>query len=166
MSPGFRLLPLIALLLALAVAGCAGGSSSEAPAADAQAEEEEPELAMHMSRLQRWTHKLALAARAQNAPLADFYLHELTEQVETIRAEVPTYEGYAIADLTGTYLEPRLAPLDSALDQRRWQQVRRHMDQLAASCNKCHEATEHGFIHISMDSLANPYLQNFAPQQP
>ncbi|MFB6097605.1 MAG: hypothetical protein ABEK84_00525, partial [Salinibacter sp.] len=128
-------------------------------------EEEEAELASHMSTLQRWTHKATLALQARNGKLADFYLHEMKETVETVREEVPTYEGHPVADLTKQILDPSLKALDSAVDQRAWKMIDKRVDGLARACNRCHAQTDHGFIRVDLEDVPNPYAQDFAPAE-
>jgi hypothetical protein len=121
------------------------------------------ELALHMSRLQRWMHKTALSVQAGNKRLAEFYLHETEETVETIQTKAPTYEGYDIKKLSDESLAPSLASLDEAVEASDWPVARERLQQVATSCNECHDATDHGFVHIQLDSLVNPYAQSFAP---
>jgi len=123
------------------------------------------ELALHMSRLQRWMHKTALSVQAGNQRLAEFYLHETEETVETIQTKAPTYEGYDIKTLSDEYLTPSLASLDEAVEASDWPVAEERLQQVAASCNECHDATDHGFVHIQLDSLANPYAQSFSPPE-
>ena len=136
----------------------------EAPEHEEIHEHGEAELALHMSRLQRWTHKTALSVEAKNQRLAEFYLHETEETVETIQTEAPTYEGYEIKALSDEYLAPSLAALDEAVEASDWPVAREQLQRVATSCNQCHTATDHGFVRIQLDSLANPYAQSFAPR--
>jgi hypothetical protein len=157
--------PVVLLVLALVgvVSACTSeeGASAKTPAETETADE--AELALHMARLQRWTHKTALALQACNPKLADFYLHEMEESIETIQAEAPTYEGYAIADQTEDILVPSVEALDGALDERDWTAVDARLSELARSCNQCHQATDHGFVRIDLEDVPNPYPQAFAP---
>jgi len=143
------------------MAACTSGDAAqEREAAEA---EEDAELALYMTRLQRWTHKTTLALQERNPELAAFYLHEMEESVETVRTEAPTYEGHAIADLTDEMLVPSLEALDEALDERDWAAVDARLTELAESCNQCHTATDHGFVRIDLDDVPNPYAQDFSP---
>ena len=171
---------LIVLLSVVLVAGtgCRGGAN---PSADGSSETatapvgeerhagehggEHAELALHMSRLQRWFHKTALSVEARNQRLADFYLHETEETVETIQTEVQVYEGYEIGRLTKEYLPSTLDSLGQAVHDANWPVADKRLRQLTTSCNQCHDATDHGFVKIQIDSLPNPYTQSFAPQE-
>lgn len=165
----FRAAPyaIAVLLLALPFVGCQSAETPEAAAAtlqESEEEHEEPELAVYMSDMQRWAHKAALSINAQNAPLADFYLHELEETVEAVQEEVPEYEGHAIGPLTEQMLVPSLEALDEAVDAEDWRAAAQRLGAVAQSCNQCHAATAHGFVEIQLDDLANPYAQSFKPQ--
>ena len=164
--------------LGLLGAGCSSNPTPKADAASqetptradeaassepAHEEEEHAELAVSMSWMQRWTHKAALAVNAENKELSDFYLHELEETVETIQEETPTYEGHEVGTLTEQILVPSLDSLDAAVDAGDWSAARERLAGVARSCNQCHAATDHGFVRIRLDSLANPFAQSFAP---
>lgn len=149
------------LVVVVFVAGACGTGQGQPDEAHAEGEEE-AELALHMSRLQRWTHKTALALEARNPELADFYLHEMEESIETIKTEAPTYEGYAIAEQTEQILDPSVEALDGALDNRNWSAVDARLEEMARSCNQCHEATDHGVVKIDLDDVPNPYPQDFS----
>lgn len=142
-------------------------AAQEAEHGDEEEEHEhghgDAELARHMSMLQRWTHKTALSVQARNQRLAEFYLHETEEAVETIQTEAPTYEGYDIKQLSEQHLSPSLDSLDAAVDAADWPVADQRLQTVARSCNQCHTATDHGFVKIRLDDLQNPYAQSFEP---
>lgn len=129
-------------------------------------EDHEAELALRMSRLQRWTHKTALALDAKNAELAEFYLHEMEETINGIRSEAPVYEGYEIRRLTSQILVPKVDELDRAVDARDWSAVDTRLREVEASCNQCHATTDHGFVMVDLQDLRNPYTQDFSSTSP
>jgi len=156
------LLPGALLIVAVVFVAVACGTGQGQPD-EAHAEAEgEAELALHMSRLQRWTHKTALALQARNPELADFYLHEMEESIETIKTEAPTYEGYAIAKQTEQILDPSVEALDGVLDDSNWSAVDARLNELARSCNQCHQVTDHGVVKIDLADVPNPYPQDFS----
>lgn len=108
----------------------------------------EPELALLMSRQQVWMDKLGAAIRAENRELMDFYAHELEESTAGIIANVETYDGFKIADLTRSILIPDLERLATAIDEAPISDVKLAYSRLIQSCNACHAATDHGFILI------------------
>lgn len=147
----------LVLLLTAGILACATYADEQ----EAEGGSEEPELARYMADLQRWSHKSVLALEARHAELADFYLHEMEETVETVREEAPTYEGHPVGDLTESMLAPAVAALDSALAARDWPSVDRRVQELARACNECHDATDHGFVRVDFRDLPNPYAQRF-----
>lgn len=180
----FILIPLLAGLL---VSGCSsddaapearGGAvpqeqnAQEAESAGHDAEHEEmehgeehAELAIYMSRMQRWTHKAALAVKAENGELSDFYLHELEETIETVQMEAPVYEGYEVGTLTETILVPEVEALDGYVDEGDWDGARTQLAALSNACNQCHASTDHGFIRIQLQDLDRPFVQTFAEEE-
>nr|MBO2514372.1 hypothetical protein [Gammaproteobacteria bacterium] len=149
------------------IAGASLAVLSLAPVVSTQSDEEhgeEPELAIAMSQLQYFTHKLALSIEARNAELARFYLHETEETAESIRDGIPEYEGMRIGALVGSMLMPHVERLEELLANPDWDAVDRALATAVDSCNACHVATEHGFIVIEFERGANPYLQSFAPR--
>lgn len=148
---------LLAMFLGVGGLACTG-DPSESEAGHAA---DEPELARYMMTLQHWSHKTTLALEARNADLADFYLHEMEETVETLQAEAPTYEGQAVGDLTEEMLVPSMEALDGALDDRAWPTVDKRVQELARACNQCHAATGYEFIRVNLRDVPNPYAQSF-----
>ncbi len=152
----------------LSIAGVSVAALSLASSVSAQSggahDEEEPELAIAMSQLQYFTHKLALSVEARNAELARFYLHEAEETAEAIRDGIPEYEGMAIGPLVGSMLMPHVERLEDLLEQPEWPAVDRTLATAVDSCNACHAATEHGFIVIELETGSNPYMQSFKPR--
>jgi hypothetical protein len=130
-------------VLTLGFAYLAFRSAAGAPPAS------EPELALLMSRQQVWMDKLGASVRAENRELMDFYAHELEESTEGIIANVETYDGFKIADLTRSILIPDLQRLATAIDGAPISDVKLAYSRLIQSCNACHAATDHGFILIT-----------------
>ena len=111
-------------------------------------EDHEVELAPYMARLQRFSEKLGFAIHAQNQPLAGFYLHEIEEIAEELEREVPVHDGHAIASMSKTIFHPAISRLEEALGSGTWPERRRDYESLVQSCNGCHTAAGHDFIHI------------------
>lgn len=155
---------LASLLVLFLISGSLGCASQETEGT-AEESPEEVELASQMADLQRWTHKTVLALDARNAELADFYLHEVEETVERIQEDVPTYEGHPVAELSQQILVPNVDALDKALDERAWPTVDARVQELAQSCNRCHRETDHGFIQVDLDTVQNPFPQDFSTSE-
>ncbi len=117
------------------------------------------ELVKIMSALQYFTHKTTLAIDAKNPDLAAFYAHELEELIEELE-EVESYHNQPIASFVTAILEPSFESLEQQIKSQDWPQSSDAMNALIDSCNKCHQATQHGFILIERRA-DNPYFQQF-----
>ncbi len=156
------------LIISLFITHCSGNRQSDTPSqsqfhpqAGHEEGDETPELAGYMTSLQQYTHKFALAVDAENTELAEFYLHEMEELAEKIREDVPTYEGYEIAKLTGSFLVTSFEPVDKAVESADWAEARKQLKSMIQKCNACHDATDHGFIRLTAGFDKNPYNQDF-----
>ena len=125
------------------------------------ASDEEVELVDYMSKLQYFAHKAGLSIQAENAKLAHFYLHEMEEVIELVQ-EVKEYDGHPIGQLANTMLEPAFETLEKSVDAKQFKQARTDHGKVLEACNKCHTATDHGYIKIEALS-DNPFMQSFAP---
>jgi cytochrome c556 len=157
-------------LLAVVVStlGCQTSSnkSEQARVQDTSAAPQAPvELAALMGDLQRYAHKMALSAHAQNRTATLFYLHETRAITTEIKEKVPTYEGYSIATLMDQIFVPRVDSLDAAMDRENWDEIATRIDEVVRACNTCHSASAHGFVRITEGVDKNPYNQSFELQE-
>ncbi len=124
-----------------------------------------PDLLGLMSRMQTFTHKLQLSLEARNAPLADFYIHEIEASAETTIESVSEYGGHPIGQLVRDMLLPAIERLEDPLEARDWAATDAPFSDLLKTCNACHKVTGHAYIHIAPAS-GNPFAQDFAaPKQ-
>lgn len=123
---------------------------------------EPPELAVLMATLQRHSHKLGLAVRERNEPLASFYIHEVEEALGDVVTQIPTHDGLDIRSLIKTISMPTVGPLAEHLKAANWQEAELGYRTLIDGCNRCHAATEHEFLVITHDLGENPYNQKFS----
>lgn len=121
-----------------------------------------PELADAMGQLQRYLHKFALAVEAENTKLASFYLHEVEASAEGIKKDIPGYEGYNIKQFMTIMFDPAVKPVETALANKNWAEIRSNTIDLVDACNSCHNATAHGFIEITPGFNTNSFNQNFS----
>lgn len=135
------------------------GTLLSAVAAPALAEE--PGLALLMERMQTYTHKLQLSIGARNAPLADFYLHEIEETAETIIDNIPRYDDYPVGELTREMLLPVIERLEDAVKSGEWDASDMRFSEMLAACNACHQASGHGYVRIAPNDT-NPFAQDFS----
>jgi len=119
-------------------------------------------LAERMAHLQRHTHKLQLSVEAKNPRLVGFYVHEIEEMAEEIRDEIPSYDGQPVGRLAAEMLLPAVEALESPVEAGDWEAAGIAFDRLIATCNTCHDATEHGYIRIRK-AEGNPFNQDFSP---
>ncbi len=127
-----------------------------------KANEDVPELADAMGQLQYYTHKYALAVDAKNHELATFYFHEVRAAADGIKENIPGYEGYNIARFMKLFLDPTIEPVEQALANKNWEEVRENTITMVNSCNSCHNATSHGFVKVTPGFDNNPYNQDFS----
>ena len=127
----------------------------------APAAAEEPGLAILMQRMQTYTHKLQLSITARNAPLADFYLHELEETAEFVIDNIPTYDDYPVGELTREMLLPAVERLEDAVKSGEWTASDQRFSETVAACNACHQVAGHGYVRI-VPADANPFAQDFS----
>ncbi|WP_138431304.1 hypothetical protein [Fodinibius saliphilus] len=127
-----------------------------------KAKKDTPELADAMGQLQLYTHKYALAVDAKNHELATFYFHEVRAAADGITKNIPGYEGYDISRFMKLFLEPTIEPVETALANKKWDEVRAKTIEMVNSCNSCHNATSHGFVRITPGFDNNPYSQDFS----
>lgn len=143
-------------------------TSSEREQTDSESEEvlraseDVPELADAMGQLQYYTHKYALAVEAENHELATFYFHEVQASADGIKNDIPGYDGYDIARFMGLFLDPTIEPVETALANKDWEEVRAHTIDMVNSCNSCHNATSYGFVQVTPGFENNPYNQDFS----
>ena len=114
-----------------------------------------------MGDMQRHSFKLGFAILGKNQPLAEFYLHELHEVLEELE-EVEEHDGMPIGSPARTILEPALGELASQLEPATWEEAWGAYELAIEACNRCHLATEHGFIQILPAHGTPPFNQVFA----
>ena len=127
-----------------------------------KAKQDVPELADAMGQLQYYMHKYALAVDAKNHELASFYFHEVRASADGIQQNIPGYEGYDIGRFMKMFLQPKLPPIQTALANKNWEEIRARTVEMVKSCNSCHNATSHGFVKVEAGFDNNPYNQDFS----
>jgi hypothetical protein len=135
-------------VLAASFSGCA---SPEAPG---------PDLAVLMGEMQRHSMKLGYAIEARNPALAAFYLHEVEEALEGLEA-IEEHDDFPIAAPARTIMRPLLDPLQRSVDGD-WPSAAAAYAALIDGCNRCHGATEHEFVVVTVPSGPPPYNQKFS----
>lgn len=157
----------IIALFAFLLAGLALWRTLQAPETAAtphtDADEETGSVAPYMADLQRYAEKLYHAGENENWELAGFYSHEIEEAAEAIERGGFVEDGEPLAPLVARWLIPTVERAEEAIASGDRATFDAAYADLVAACNTCHEATEHGFVRITMPQ-ANAFTnQDFAP---
>jgi len=123
------------------------------------AQASEVDLVGTMGSLQYFAHKTHLSLNAKNQELANFYAHEIEEQLEALE-EIKEYHGQPIGKLSKSMLVPSFEAFEASLKAGDWSAAQQKFQTVIDTCNACHQATQHGFIKIEL-SDKNPYMQAF-----
>lgn len=138
-----------------------------APAETSGSEHDEHEhegiLVVGMGRLQVYADKLYFAGKAGNAPLVDFYLHEIEEVMEAIADASIVEDGHDIS----SYIKQMGLATVEGLEEGGILSNLDTFDQgyltLINACNGCHTVTEHAMIKVQVPERAAFTNQNYLP---
>jgi len=122
--------------------------------------EEEYELAPLMGELQRHSAKLGYSIEAQNGPLAAFYVAELKEMLDEIEA-IDTHDGMPIGKPTEVIMRGPVGAVEKTVAAADWTASASAYGEVITACNRCHLATQHGFIEILPATGPAPFNQRF-----
>lgn len=100
-----------------------------------------PGLGEFMSSIQVHHAKLWFAGINRNWPLADFEIHEIREAIDDIREY--NQDRPEIGQLP--MIEPVIDTVLRSIQLKDEKLFRQTFTSLTATCNGCHQATEHGF---------------------
>jgi hypothetical protein len=92
--------------------------------------------------------KLGLAGNDKNWPYAAYELSELRETFDEVAALVPKYRDNSVPDLIASTVKQPLMALDEAVKAKDANRFTAAYGQLTASCNACHQSTDHPMIVI------------------
>lgn len=143
--------------------------TAESPAPKLAPLEEEDsdfvELFPYMTELSHLTHKLALATKAKNTKLAEFYLYESILHLEVIQNDVPEYRGQPIALFIDRMAHPAYEEMKTNLQEEEpdFELLTKNFQSVVQSCNACHAATDHAFLKVTDGFDVNPFNQSFQP---
>jgi hypothetical protein len=113
----------------------------------------------HMTRMQYFTHKLALSIDAGNQDLQKFYAHEIEEQIEGALA-VEKLGDIPVSKLMEEFLVPSFEALEDAIKSSDAEAVNAGFNAMIDGCNRCHRASQRHFIRVERRS-DNPFMQSF-----
>jgi hypothetical protein len=107
--------------------------------------------------------KLGLAGNDNNWPYAAYALNELRETFDEVAALVPKYRNMPVPELFASTVKQPLAALDQAIRAKDAKQFTAAYAQLTASCNACHQSTDHPMIVIQAVTETAFPDQDFRP---
>jgi hypothetical protein len=110
---------------------------------------EEFEVAELMFHNQRYLDKLYFAGKNNNWQLAEFYHHELEENMEKLVEGHVTEDEINLSDLAKKMYLPASEELKKSIESRDVAVFRNGYDFMVKTCNNCHIASKHGFIQIT-----------------
>ena len=153
----------IVLLLVLLVAALVGDvvlwrrvQSLEVAVASATAPKDYP-LGETMGYLQRYADKLWFAAEAGNWDLAGYYRDELAETAEDMAGAHVVKDGVEVSKTVAQMLPPVLKSVGEAVAAHNSALFRERYQGLIGTCNACHQAAKHPFIHIVVPAGPSTY---------
>jgi hypothetical protein len=106
------------------------------------------EIANYMHKFQLYANKLYFAGTAQNWELAQFYVHEIEENMEVVEAANVQEDGIALTPLMRNMGLKSIEPLEKAIAANNAKAFDEAYTLLIANCNNCHNAAAHAFIKI------------------
>jgi hypothetical protein len=107
--------------------------------------------------------KLGLAGNDKNWLYAAYELSELREAFDDVAAIVPKYRDSSVPDLIASTVKQPLAALAQAIKAKDANQFSVAYGQLTASCNACHQSTDHAVIVIQAPMATAFPDQDFRP---
>jgi hypothetical protein len=157
---------LTTILFIFLLLGC-GNGSAETKKLQARIDSLEKELATgykpglgeFMSGIQVHHAKLWFAGINQNWPLAGFEIHEIEEALEDIREFCKDRPESKSVEM----IRPAIDSVASSILQKNLVLFKNGYTFLTATCNNCHQATEHGFNVVTIPSTTPVANQDFKP---
>lgn len=111
-----------------------------------------------MHKFQLYNDKLYFAGKGKNWELAQFYHHELEEQVKGLEeAEIREY-GQDMSRLVGQMTKPGMDQIKQAVERKDSVLFDSGYHLLVSGCNSCHNVSQHPFIKIA--SPGTPVFSN------
>jgi hypothetical protein len=110
--------------------------------------------------------KLGLAGQEKNWTYAAYELRELQGAFERLARAVPTYRSMDMADLITATTKAPMEDVAAAVKSGDAAKFAEAYAQLTATCNACHQATEHGAVVIQVPKASAFPDQDFRPPKP
>ena len=119
-----------------------------------------PGLGEYMTTLQLHMGKLWFAGKAANWDLAGYELDELKETMEAAETLHAVKNNVDTASVIDSTVKSQVEPMGRAIQKHDLPGFKKLYGETLTACNKCHEATDHGFNVITIP--ANPPVWNQA----
>ncbi|MDQ3394595.1 MAG: hypothetical protein M3512_10865 [Bacteroidota bacterium] len=116
------------------------------------------ELAKVMFHNQRYMDKLYFSGINENWEAAEFYHHELEENMEVLLENTIVDDGIDISNLSELIFTPAILSLKTSIASKKKDVFLEGYKVMVNSCNSCHNASKKGFIIITLP--ASPAFKN------
>jgi hypothetical protein len=143
--------------------------NAQAPAASAAAAPEayRPSFGDLMTILIQPRHtKLGLAGQERNWTYAAYEFRELQSAFTRMAAIAPMYRSVNTADLISATIKAPMEDVAAAIKSGDAAKFSDAYAQLTATCNACHQSTDHGTIVIQVPRTSAYADQDFRPPKP
>jgi hypothetical protein len=121
------------------------------------------ETAQYMVRIQQYAHKLWWAGQAGNLPLANFYRHEMKEDMETVANAGIVDDGVPVSENMKTYGLRASDALKEQLKTDGLKDFSAHYEALISTCNTCHRVSGHPELRMQVPTENRFSDQDFTP---
>jgi hypothetical protein len=160
------LLALVAGTITLSILGPGNAQAPAAPQGPAP-QAYRPGLGDLMTMAVQPRHtKLGLAGQEKNWAYAAYELHELEEAFERAACVWPMHRKINIAEMLAATTKEPMEAVGSAIKSADPAKFAEAYGRLTATCNACHQATNHGFIVIQVPKVSPFPDQDFRPVKP
>ena len=164
-----RIGTLLALLAGVTTLAAANLCNAQAPGGPAAAAPEayRPSFGDLMTILIQPRHtKLGLAGQEGNWTYAAYEFRELQSAFTRMAGMVPTYRSTNTADLISATIKAPMEDVAAAIKGGDTAKFADAYAQLTATCNACHQSTDHGTIVIQVPKTSSYPDQDFRPLKP
>jgi hypothetical protein len=110
--------------------------------------------------------KLGLAGQERNWTYATYELRELQGAFERIGRAVPTYKSMNTADLINATTKAPMEDVAAAIKRGDAAKFAEAFAQLTATCNACHQSTDHAAVVVQVPRASSYPDQDFRPPRP
>jgi hypothetical protein len=159
-------LSLLAGAIALAVLNLANAQAPASPAAAAP-QAYQPSFGDLMTIAVQPRHtKLGLAGQERNWTYAAYEFRELQSAFERMARTMPTYRSMNVADLIDATTKAPMEDVAAAIKSGNAAKFAEAYAQLTATCNACHQSTDHSAVVIQVPKSSTYADQDFRPPKP